>query len=375
MGCGEDMVVALNVDFQKIGYWIEAVENAEHVAKEEGAPIMNLDANFLIPEEERHVDFAFPRLRQLQEMGEIALSDRSLVPVEGIPEGLFGQRPYRRPDYAEEWGLLRKAWSLHRRGRDLLAQQRIASASDLLYRTDPLRDLRDWVWRFALFIGQPNYEAPFSAAIGVVRPILRTSGFMELAGHYDRAAEERGSRYFALIKSYFEGYGDFGQIHFHVAKGMDVPEGNMVSSVDFDATRMFYGNAFEAFASSVDILAYLNNLLAGRSFDRFERLTQRDYLKLDKAKRFEAFAGVPELIGMCEERDNQLRNASHHGGMRLDSKTLTIRYRTGNGGTGPEQHVNYAQYLARCAKLFLQSMTLLRLEILISYATGLRPPL
>ncbi|MFY9953870.1 hypothetical protein [Bradyrhizobium sp.] len=99
-------------------------------------------------------------------------------------------------------------------------------------------------------------------------------------------------------------------MHFHVAKGLDVPAGNIASSVDFDATRMFYGNAFEAFASSVDIFAYLNNLLAGRPFNQFEKLTQKEYLKLDKANRFDAFAGVPAFAALCEERDNQLRNAS-----------------------------------------------------------------
>jgi hypothetical protein len=102
--------------------------------------------------------------------------------------------------------------------------------------------------------------------------------------------------------------------HFHVAKGLDVPCGNVASSVDFDATRMFYGNAFEAFASSVDILAYLNNMRAGRPFDQFERLTQKEYLKLDKGSCFDAFASVPAFAALCEERDNQLRNASHHGG-------------------------------------------------------------
>ena len=137
------------------------------------------------------------------------------------------------------------------------------------------------------------------------------------------------------MKAYFEDYGDFGQVHFHVAKGLEVPAGNVASSVDFDATRMFYGNAFEAFASSVDILAYLNNMLEGRPFNQFEKLTQKEYLKLDKASRFDAFAGVPAFDALCDERDNQLRNASHHGGMKLDRKTQTIRYRAGKGGTGP----------------------------------------
>ena len=138
-------------------------------------------------------------------------------------------------------------------------------------------------------------------------------------------AEDRGERYFELIKAYFKCYDDFGQVHFRVVMGMDVPEGNVASSIDFDATRMFYGNAFEAFASSVDILAYLNNLNAGRRFNQFERLTQKEYLKLDKANRFEAFASLPEFTVICEERDNQIRNASHHEGMTMERKQRISR--------------------------------------------------
>jgi hypothetical protein len=288
---------------------------------------------------------------------------------------MFEQRPYRRPDYAEEWQLLKKAWSLHRRGQDHLAHKRIASASDLLYKSDPLHNLLDWLWRFTLFIGQPHYDAPFLAAFEVIRPLLRTPGFMEFAAFYNDMAEDRGERYFDVMKAYFEGYAEFGQVQFHVTKGLDVPTGNVASSIDFDATRMFYGNTFEAFASSVDILAYLNNLKAGRPFNQFERLTPREYLKLDKANRFDAFAAVPELAALCEERDNQIRNASHHGGMRIEKKTQTVRYRSGKGGTGPELRIGYGSYLARSVKLFLQTMTLLRVEIMLGHATGMRAPL
>jgi hypothetical protein len=138
---------------------------------------------------------------------------------------------------------------------------------------------------------------------------------------------------------------------------------------------MFYGNAFETFASSVDILAYLNNLLAGRPFNQFEKLTQKQYLELDKAGRFDVFAGVPAFAALCEERDNQLRNASHHGGMKMDRETQIIRYRTGKGGMGPQQTIDYGMYLTRSSKLFLQTTTLLRIEIMMCHASGARPPL
>ena len=375
VSCGEDMVVALNVDYQAVAHWAEAVENAELANELPGAPIMNVDANFIVPENERHVDQAFPRLTQLQERSKVAEKYGSLVSFADIPPGMLDQRPYRRPDYAEEWHLLRKAWSLKRRGRDHLARQKLEAASALRYKDDPLHDLLDWLWRFVLFVGQPHYDGPFRAAIEVIRPLLMKPEFADFITYYNRISSDRSDRYFDLMKAYFESYGDFGQVHFHVSKGLDVPAGNIASSVDFDGTRMFYGNAFEAFASSVDIFAYLNNLLAGRPFNQFEKLTQKEYLKLDKANRFDAFAGVPAFAALCEERDNQLRNASHHGGIKIDRETQTIRYRAGKGGGGPEQRVDYGTYLARSAKLFLQAITLLRIEIMMCHATGVRPPL
>jgi hypothetical protein len=110
-----------------------------------------------------------------------------------------------------------------------------------------------------------------------------------------------------------------------VTRGVDLPDDSYISSINFDAPRMFYGNSFEAFSSSVDILAHLHNLKAGRQFNQLENLTQERYLKLDKANCFDAFASVPEFAVMCEERDNQIRNASHHGGMVLEKKTQTTR--------------------------------------------------
>lgn len=154
VNCGEDMVVALNVDYQAIAHWTEAVENAELADEVPGAPIMNVDANFIVPENERHVDQAFPRLTQLMERSKVAEKYGSLVSLADIPPGMLDQRPYRRPDYAEEWHPLRKAWS-RRRGRDHLARQKLEAASALRYKVDPLHDLLDWLWRFVLFVGQP----------------------------------------------------------------------------------------------------------------------------------------------------------------------------------------------------------------------------
>jgi hypothetical protein len=87
----------------------------------------------------------------------------------------------------------------------------------------------------------------------------------------------------------------------------------VAASANLDATRMFYGEAFEAFSSNVAVLALLNNVLVGRPFDAFETLTLDQYMKLDKAGRFNAFATNTAFTAICVEADGQLRNASHHG--------------------------------------------------------------
>jgi hypothetical protein len=264
MGCGEEMAIGLHIDYAKVGWRTEAIDNAEHAAEEAGAPIMNVDANFIVPEEERHKDFAFPRLTQIHRMTEIAKEIGSLIDHSAIPREKIDERPFRRPDIAAEWKLLKKAWSLSRRGKSKLSARHIAQGSEEYYASDPLQNLLDWMWRFTLFVGQPSYESKFRAAFDVVNPLMHLNDFAAFKTVYDaELAPERAGRYFGLIRDYFSAFAEFGQVHFLVAKGLQVEGGSVASSVAFEATRMFYGNAFESFAACVDILAYLNNLALG----------------------------------------------------------------------------------------------------------------
>jgi hypothetical protein len=75
---------------------------------------------------------------------------------------------------------------------------------------------------------------------------------------------------------------------------------------------------------------------------------------------------------MCAEADNQLRNASHHGSLAFDPAEQTICFRLGRGGTGRPERISYADYLTRCVQIFLQAMTLLRVELVV--ATFLEVP-
>ncbi|MFI0397047.1 hypothetical protein [Paracoccus jiaweipingae] len=344
----------------------EPVENVELSEEEAASPVVNVDANFLVPLEERHRDVSFPRITQMQEMMKVAEEHGSLVAFKDFPDKWQNSRPYRSADFSGEWQLLKKAWNLHRNGHRKLSERKIAEGSAEFYANDPLNNLNDWLWRFCLFFSQPAFEDPFRKAFKIVqdnrdKPELKTF-FKE---YEENLAPNRAELYLSIIREFFVAYDDFSQVIFRVKKGLDVDAASTVTSAQFGKTKMFYGNAFETFSSLVDILAYLNNVASGRPFDQFQSLTRKKYLELDKSSRFGPFDGTPALANLCSERDNQIRNASHHASIKLITPENKIVYRSGKGGSGPEQELGYAAYLAKCSTLFLQIINLLRFEIML----------
>lgn len=346
------------------------MENGELIRPVDGASIVNLEANFTVPAELQGKDFVFPRMDQFDARMAVGERNRSIVSVtlEDLKTVKGRSRPFRRPDFDEEWKFLKKTWSLYRRGRTHLVDQRLQTASETYYADDPLKSLQDWLWRFALYFSQPHFEPPFQDAFKQIQPLLRTAEFRRFCEYYNANAAQRGARYFEVMEAYFDGYHQFTQVHFDVVRGIEVNDENMASSVDFASVKKFYGDAFEALGSNVDILAFFANMIAGRAFDEFQTLTLKDYLRLDKGNRFGPIAGVAEFDQLCAERDNKLRNASHHGGTRLDAETQIISYRDGKGGQGEMQELRFVKYLEKSDRIFLQLVALFRIEIMMTHA-------
>src|SRR4051794_16712275 len=67
-GCSEDIVVRLDVDYDNTACTVVCVENCGEIDEVAGAPVVNVDANFLIPPDAQGIDGAFPRLEQLLAM-------------------------------------------------------------------------------------------------------------------------------------------------------------------------------------------------------------------------------------------------------------------------------------------------------------------
>ena len=178
-----------------------------------------------------------------------------------VPPTDPSHRPYRPPDYAEEWKLLRKAWSLARNGRTELSEMLIAKASEEFYPPGhSLDNLSNWVWRLATFLCNPSYEPVFDAAIKAMEPLNDSILLWDFRQYYKTVASERGVRYFNIMADFFTAYSEFSQVYFFISKGLEIPDNYHATSTDFEAVKMFYGNVYEHFTNMVDYLAMLNNM-------------------------------------------------------------------------------------------------------------------
>lgn len=371
--CHEPITVGLDVDYANISSEIIYGSNAVEAAPRAEGEVVNLDANFLIPDEDQGKELVFPRLEQGARMIQKWMADRRAKGLPAIPD--VDEIVKKRPDFAAEWNDLRAAWSLWRNGNDSLSIKRVKKASAANYDDEPLTDLADWIFRFAFALGGPRYQVLFEAGIAEIKSAKSNEDYGRFCAVFtDEISLPHGRIFFELMKSYFVAFDEFAQVQFLVTSGADFPDARAASS-NIDAVRMFYGNAFEAFTTVVEYLAYLNNLIAGRKFDEFASMDREKYVQLDKASRFRCFEANQAFTAICVEADNVLRNASHHGGFEFDARTQDISYRAGKGGQGDEQRISYTDYLRRCTELFMQILVVMRLELVLASNAGLRAPL
>jgi len=368
--CGSEMNLRL-----EMGVGTTYGPNAIKADPDDSAPIINLHPSFVFGRDEIHSPRAFPSLVQGAKMIDALLAARSRA---GLPPTLDDLAIYGPPQArtTQEWDALRASWALTRNGKPDLAAKRMKRFFDAYPYPDRPDTLADWLFQFAAKLIQPLFEQNFEHLFEQLQVAVEHDDFSRFAHYYGtHLSADHGQRYFELMKAYLGQFTEFSQVHHAVASGLPVDDTFRTGSANFDATRMIYGNVFEAFASNVVVLALLNNLIAGRPFDTFEALTFDDYFRLDKAGRFKAFAANPSFAAICIEADNQLRNASHHGEMTFDRSNGTIHYRAGKGGQGKVHTMSYARYLARCATIFIEAMLLLRLELLIADKFKVRWPL
>lgn len=371
-GCGEDIGVGLSADYVKFGCAIGPELNCTTIEEDQNGSIILLDGAFPIPDELQGQDRVFPRMEQMAYL-------LNKLEAEGrLPEPVSGDLGTGRSHvtHLEEWRDLRRAWTLHRRKQAPLSRGIIKTASAKIYAYAPLDSLEDWMFRFAQMIGGHLNSDRLDALADRVNAAAKQPGWKPFLKHYHEVlASKRGLNFLTILSQYFDAYSEFAQLQTRVVAGMPPKNDERVGSVDFDKTRMFYGNAFEMHAELLEVPALLNNVIHGRAFDAFERLTLDQFRSLDKARRGDAFAADPVLHALAEEANNRIRNASHHANMRFDPESQIITFRPGKGAGGDEIALTYANYLAACVRMMMQVLLLLQLELVMSDKAGTRSPL
>ena len=227
--CGEDIGVGLNVDYVNVTARAVPEHNCTLAQEEQGAEIVNLDANFLIPAEERGLDRVFPRIQQMHALVKRAIEAGAKPSEVDLAEPKLNQRPHRRPDYNAEWIELRRAWTLHRRDQAALSRGVIKKVSTQLYPDEPLDGLPDWLFRLCLHLSSPHYYHVLEQIIERIRPVFGTPAFGRFIDYYSRAmAPVRGRKYLSIMTEYFSAYSEFAQVHLLVVNAVHLIASGLV---------------------------------------------------------------------------------------------------------------------------------------------------
>ena len=309
------------------------------------------------------MDQAFRWLRHVAQVGkrqqELGYTSPSAELIEDL-KALSSQSQ----TYPERWAIVRKAWSLTHSGQSALAAQELKKYRLPEANTDP--QLEEVQFDFCAGLLQSKATLFVDARALLESVIAQFPNEIGRLAHWYREhwGRDHLERYFDMLSQYFKEFGEFSQSLLLRQYGLPIGESEVASSQMFSRTKMFYGNAFEALMSNVEVLACLNNILSGRPFDQFASMDLKKYVTINKGRRAEPFADTPPLAAFAMGVNFALRNASHHGAIRLDQGSGMITY--GSDGTAGTKKMRYIEYLALCSEILLQLAALLMFELVLA---------
>lgn len=360
-GCGEEMSIEVTQKPEIANADIRCVSNCEE--NDEEGLIINLHPDYLIPEDQLHVDMAFPWLEQVLNVAERQMELGATMPkFSSFDE--FRHFALEIQTIQERWDIIKKVWSLSRNSQHDLARTILENYK--FEDTSTLPTLQEALFHFcgmflnrgllplftdvAEFVSDSRKKTPEE-----FRRFKRVHNNDWFSGHLDN--------YFDIFSEYFREFGEYSQALLVCQYGLPIPENAVATSTSFARTKMFYGNAFEVLTSHFVVLACLNNISHGRSFDEFQNMNLKKYLTTNKAMRANPFSETKPLAAFSSLLDSTLRNASHHGAIKIDQLRRQISYRS--GGSGAERKMRYSEYLVLCNDLILKLAALLMLELIL----------
>jgi hypothetical protein len=366
--CREDFVVTLNLDAK--GF--QCTENCEEV--DEVGKIINVSPYCPIPSDKIHEDRIFPwmdRVIEDFELGNRLSQFHNNVSSASSPLLVFDAYELLGGQILllENWKILKKGWSLTLNNQLDLAKNQFLQYEQNLFNEAP--DLDHVLFDFSSRLISPAKHPLFSEVANLYFDLYRSRKVetIRFRNYYLQSLRKESlERYFDIYCQYFRNHNEFAQTELYVKNDVALPNNLELASNAFNDIKLFYGNAFESLTTGFTILACLNNILCGRNFDEFKSMDLKKYLTINKARRAEPFQDEPRLHAFANSIDSTLRNASHHGAMKLVKHKNEIVFRS--GGTGSEQRIGYVSYLVRCNEIMFSVAALTSLELLIAFETN-----
>jgi hypothetical protein len=347
----------MHVDFEKIDYKIECLENC--IDSEDEGVVVNLCPETVIEKDFVHEDGVFPGMMEAMKLIEKHNLVEKFKPKKITPESYI--------DISREWPFIKQLWSLFVNEKHDLLRERLREyyKKDEVEESDFLQLLYDFVRK----IPGKKWKRHFLQISSFIEKTKKehSANYADFLKYlFDRLDLKHFNQYLDFFDEYFSGYTEYAQVGIHLMLDEEISGNLIATSVHFKKTKMFYGNAYELFTSNIELLATLNNVAKSRNFDQFESMDLQKYRTIDKANRCNPFKDTPELISICECLDNKLRNASHHGAIRYNHKTKQVHYMAGKPSR--EYIISYAQYLGKCVEIMMAVCTLLIIELSFMYA-------
>lgn len=354
--CHEDISVSLDVDNKNVTLKFNYVENCE-AGNVEGH-IYNLHSESVFPESELHRDKAFPWMGDLHTISERQqqyIDDNGIV-IDKIREKLAMQEITPVEDL---WKVLKKAWRLDINGRTDLSLQILKEYKVFEFTEE--KTLENCLHHLCYRIIDVRGYSILRSTMDVYRNanVTNATEYSRFLDYYTANLQRKYFKnYFNIFSEFFANYSEYNQVILKYKHGISLGENAITGSSAFNKTKMFYGNAFEIYTSSLTVVACINNLNSGRKYDEFESMNLSKYLTVNKARRAEPFKEVNELQIFSDCLESTLRNASHHQSIELKGKKVHYR----SGGTGEKRTMPYAVYLSKCVDIFVSQCILLMME-------------
>jgi hypothetical protein len=338
---------------------IEVVNNCKIIKFDYSKLVINLHPNCSFELEDYHNPRAFPTLTEMR----FIMPHVRMIP--GKIQSLSTQ--FDIPNAPKMWDLVKNINNLNlMSGKKKLTQKQIQNYSLQRKKVNPSlsHNTADEVTHeFLDAIFYPRVNNLSKPVIEKVKLLAEQNNLTEFFQYYqENLKSENHNRYFSTFTSYFKHRDVFGQLVNYSRTSNEGVDNKVVGSKDFDEIKLYYGEVYEALTSHFTILACLNNLLAGRKFDEFEKMSLNKYIKdVEKAKKHNPFVNVPEFSIFADDLDSSLRNGSHHASIWREGEIIMFK----SGGTGAKRDISYSRYIHQCNKLTIALAAIQLVEIYI----------